>query len=155
MDPSGWDITVQEAPSPWRHRLLESLDDTDQLKGIESLEQLADVDKLIAVCLRSADGQIKFQIRELDIRTQQWGAILNRAAGQTRHLDAVVFQAITKAFMPIAGRRKRFGCGRSLSGPVPSTRAFKWIWKTNKSYLSKTRPFGFDRTIDSCRYPAC
>ncbi len=101
LDPSGWDITVQEAPSPWRHRLLESLDNSQQLKGIESLEQLADVDKLIAVCLRSTDGQIKFQIRELDIRTQQWGAILNRAAGQTRHLDAVVFQAITKAFMPI------------------------------------------------------
>ena len=101
-DPSGWDLTVEPAPSPWRYRLLTSLEDSASLKGIEALESLKDYDKMIAVCLSSKGTQIDLRVRELDIQTQQWGAIITRTAGDAKNLDALVYNAIVKAFMPIA-----------------------------------------------------
>ena len=101
-DPSGWDLTVETAPSPWRFRLLRSLENVDALKGVEVLESLANYDKMIAVCMSSQGGRIDLRVRELDIQTQQWGAIISRSAGDAKNLDALVYNAIVKAFMPIA-----------------------------------------------------
>ena len=39
---------------------------------------------------------------EMCIRDRQWGAIISRSAGDAKNLDALVYNAIVKAFMPIA-----------------------------------------------------
>ncbi len=101
-DPSGWLVYAQSAPSQWRNKLLRSLDKPSELKGIEEAPQLKNADKLMVVCLEDKEGQINFQIREFDIQTQQWGAIVNRHTAQTTSIHQNIFQGITKAFMPIA-----------------------------------------------------
>lgn len=102
IDPSGWLVYVQSAPAPWRNKLLRSIDKPDELKGIENAPQLKNADKLMVVCLEDQEGQINFQVREFDIQTQQWGAMVNRNTAQITSMHQNVFQAITKAFMPIA-----------------------------------------------------
>ena len=102
IDPSGWLVYVQSAPPLWRNKLLRSIDKPDELKGIENAPQLKNADKLMVVCLEDQEGQINFQVREFDIQTQQWGAMVNRNTAQITSMHQNVFQAITKAFMPIA-----------------------------------------------------
>ncbi|MCH2182067.1 MAG: hypothetical protein MK108_08695 [Mariniblastus sp.] len=102
IDPSGWLVYVQSAPPEWRNKLLRSIDHPDQLTGIADAPQLQNADKLMVVCLEDREGQLDFQVREFDIKTQQWGAMVSRSTAQTTSVHQSVFQAITKAFMPLA-----------------------------------------------------
>ena len=110
-DPSGWDLKVEEAPSPWRIRLLNSVEAPETLEGIESLESLKDFDKMIAVSMKSDGTEIIIKVREFDTQTQQWGAIIHRSAGMAQKLDSIVYNAIVKAFMPIARIEKVSNAG--------------------------------------------
>ena len=102
IDPSGWLVYVQDAPSEWRNKLLRTIDHPEQLAGIADAPQLQNADKLMVVCLEDKEGQLDFRVREFDIKTQQWGALVSRSTAQTTSVHQGVFQAITKAFMPLA-----------------------------------------------------
>ena len=102
IDPSGWLVYVQPAPARWRNELLRSIENPAALKGIEDTPELEFADKLMVVCLDEQEGQIVYKVREFDVRTQQWGAVVSRSTAQASQLASNVFRAITKAFMPIA-----------------------------------------------------
>ncbi|MCH2178355.1 MAG: hypothetical protein MK106_06070 [Mariniblastus sp.] len=102
IDPSGWIVYVQPAPARWRNQFLRSIENPDALKGIENTPELEHADKLMVVCLDEQEGQIVYKVREFDVRTQQWGAVVSRSTAQTSQLANNVFRSITKAFMPIA-----------------------------------------------------
>lgn len=101
-DPSGWLVYSQLAPARWRNRLIKYIDATDHLAGVESAPELRNADKLVVVSVRDVQGEFDIQVRELDVLTQQWGALVHRQTAQPSGLSGAVYGAITKAFMPIA-----------------------------------------------------
>ena len=102
LDPSGWNVTIQTGPEPWRSILMESLEDTSQLDELASSEAAAEFDKLVAVCLVHYNGTIRYQVREFDVQTGQWGALLERRCAQGRDLASGLISAIQRVFMPLA-----------------------------------------------------
>lgn len=106
-DPSAWEFLISQAPTPWRYRFLTSLhkvnEDADEnVSGFEELPELKYDDKLMVVCLESKGGLIRCRVRELDLLTRQWGAVVKRDVAEKSQLDATVFDLISTAFMPIA-----------------------------------------------------
>ena len=101
IDPSAWQVEVAQAPSPWRSQLTDFIDDTEQLQLAE-LEELANIDKLVAVCLERVGGVIRYRVREFDVQTGQWGALVDRKCPDARDLAANVVSAIERVFMPLA-----------------------------------------------------
>lgn len=101
-DPSAWNVTVKTAPGTWRSRLLAFFNEGGTIEGLAEAEELAGFDKLIAVCLSHQDGAIRYRVREFDVQTGQWGALLDRRSPQSRDLAANVFEAIQRVFMPLA-----------------------------------------------------
>ncbi len=102
LDPSGWDLSTGLAPSQWRHRFLEFIDQPEQCAGVESLAAVEAYDKLMVVCLSDEAGSFRVRVREFDTQTQQWGPLLVRNVYQRQQLGANVIDAISVAFMPLA-----------------------------------------------------
>lgn len=101
IDPSAWQVEVTSAPARWRSQLTDFIDDTDRLQLAE-IEELAGVDKLVAVCLERAGGMIRYRVREFDVQTGQWGALVDRRSPDARDLGANLVTAIERVFMPLA-----------------------------------------------------
>ena len=101
IDPSAWQVEVGVAPNPWRSQLTDFIDDTDRLQLAE-LKELMSVDKLVAVCLERTGGVIRYRVREFDVQTGQWGALVDRRCPDARDLAANVVSAIERVFMPLA-----------------------------------------------------
>ncbi len=101
-DPSAWNVTVKSAPGGWRSRLLAFTNDRTAVEGLAEAEELAGFDKLIAVSLAHQDGAIRYRVREFDVQTGQWGALLDRRSPQSVDLAANVYEAIKRVFMPLA-----------------------------------------------------
>ncbi len=103
IDPSGWMLTVGQPASRWRWAFLDSIEHPEQYtEELPQQPELAGFDKLIAVCLTESNGVFHCRARELDIRTQQWGSLLEYDATRLSQLGAVTIRAISRAFMPIA-----------------------------------------------------
>ena len=104
-DPSAWELLISQAPNPWRYRFLASLhkvNEDENVSGFEELPELKYDDKLMVVCLESKGGLIRCRVRELDLLTRQWGAVVKRDVAEKSQLDATVFNLVSTAFMPIA-----------------------------------------------------
>ena len=101
-DPSGWMVYVQQPPASWRNRLRRSIESPEQFTEIHELPELVNADKLVVVAMNDSQGKYHVRVREYDVQTQQWGAIVRRESAQGEDLDRSVFDAISKAFMPIA-----------------------------------------------------
>ncbi len=101
-DPSAWELLVSRAPTPWQYRLPRMIEKIENETGFEELPELKYDDKLMVVCLESKQGLIHCRVRELDLLTQQWGALGKRAVAEKSQLDATVFDLVSIAFMPIA-----------------------------------------------------
>ena len=101
-DPSAWNVAVETAPGQWRSRLLEFFMEGVVIERFAESDALSQFDKLIAVCLTNKDGAIRYQVREFDVLTGQWGALLDKICPESRHLGANVFNAIKRVFMPLA-----------------------------------------------------
>ena len=102
LDPSGWDLTTGLAPSKWRYRFLNFLDDGEKCADVAGSKSLEEYDKLMIVCMSSESGVTSVRVRELDLQTQQWGPVVVRKSVQHSNLDQSVMNAIKNAFMPIA-----------------------------------------------------
>jgi hypothetical protein len=103
IDPSGWMLTVSAPSSRWRWAFLQAIEHPEShTEELAQLPELAEYDKLIAVCLTESNGVFRCQARELDIRTQQWGSLIEDSAARFAELGAVTIRAISRAFMPIA-----------------------------------------------------
>ncbi len=101
-DPSAWNVNVETAPGAWRSRLLEMMDQGTEIEGLAEAEVLVDYDKMIAVCLTHQDGSIRYQVREFDVQTGQWGAPFDRRSGSGQDLAGNIYNAIERVFMPLA-----------------------------------------------------
>ena len=103
IDPSGWVLSVASTPGEWRWNFLDAMYEPIKFTAeLGSLDSLAAMDKLIAVNLRGSIDGYHYEMRELDIRTQQWGPLVEGAASSLGQLDSSVMHGITRAFMPIA-----------------------------------------------------
>lgn len=101
-DPSGWEFLISRAPNPWAFRFPNIIDRAEEQSGIEEIPGIEFDDKLMVVCLASSGGRIHCRVREFDILTQQWGALLRREIAQRSQLDATVYDLVSTAFMPLA-----------------------------------------------------
>ena len=101
-DPSAWRVQVSSAPAAWRSQLWAFIQDGVEIENLATAEVLSAYDKLIAICLVNQGGQIGCCVREFDVQTGQWGALLDRACPQSRDLPPMLFSAIRKVFMPLA-----------------------------------------------------
>ena len=100
-DPSAWNVVVNTAPDQWRIRLMESIADPAPSNELATSPDTKNWDKLIAVCLSESNGSIRYQVRELDIQTGQWGALFERVCPQSRDLAYDLYAAIERVFMPL------------------------------------------------------
>ena len=101
-DPSAWRVEVEPAPGIWRSQLLSFINQGNEIESLATAEVLKGFDKLIAVCLSHDAGQIHCRVREFDVQTGQWGAVLDRNCPQARDLSPTLFSAIRRVFMPLA-----------------------------------------------------
>lgn len=101
-DPSAWNLTVEAAPANWNQKLIGFMVGGRSLANHATASELADFDKLIAVCLTVEAGRIRYRVREFDIQTGQWGAQIDRDCPQLQSLPGQIFSAITRVFMPLA-----------------------------------------------------
>lgn len=102
LDPSGWNVQVQDGPEPWRSIVIESIENTSQLDELANADAIAGFDKLVAVSVVHYDGTIRYQVREFDVQTGQWGALFERTCAQGRDLAPGLISAIQRVFMPLA-----------------------------------------------------
>jgi len=68
----------------------------------ELIDELADVDKLMLVGIAAGDGRLRLTVRELDVRTRRWGAVVVEQVPQTTKLRDAAVSAILEAFSPLA-----------------------------------------------------
>ena len=101
IDPSAWVVEVMTAPSVWRTEIAARIEHPEGMQLTE-LEELNGVDKLVAVCLAKSGGVIRYRVREFDVQTGQWGALLDRVSPQPENLAANVVVALQRVFMPLA-----------------------------------------------------
>lgn len=102
IDPSGWDLAIDAAPRQWRWQLLENINNPDLIGGFQSEPVLQDYDKLMVVTLSCPDGTTRARVREYDMLTGQWGALVSRDLAQRDRLSASVMEMFRNAFMPLA-----------------------------------------------------
>lgn len=102
VDPSGWELLVSRAPNPWAFRFPNIIEDAEKSSGFDQLPEIQFDDKLMVVCLRSDGGLIHCRVREYDVLTQQWSALVQREIAQRSQLDATVYDLVATAFMPVA-----------------------------------------------------
>ena len=101
-DPSGWELLISRAPNPWAFRFPQIIDKAEEHSGFSEIPGVEFDDKLMVVCLKSSGGRIQCRVREYDLLTQQWGALLQREVVQRSHLDATIYDMVATAFMPLA-----------------------------------------------------
>ena len=102
IDPSGWDLAVDAAPRQWRWQLLDNIETPNLLGGFQTEPTLQDYDKLMVVTLSCPDGTTRARVREYDMLTGQWGALVSRNLAQRDRLSAAVMEMFRNAFMPLA-----------------------------------------------------
>ena len=103
LDPSGWELQVERPSSTYRWTFLNSIEDPYALtEELPKLESLANADKLMIVKLFSDQGRFHCTTRELDIRTQQWGPLLDGSADRIDEFGSAIMKSAARAFMPIA-----------------------------------------------------
>ena len=102
VDPSGWDLAVDAAPRHWRWQLLDSIENPESFGGFQDEPLLQDYDKLMVVTLSCPDGTTRVRVREYDMLTGQWGALVSRNLAQRDRLAASVVEMFRNAFMPLA-----------------------------------------------------
>lgn len=102
LDGCGWEVLVNPAPAQWNARCLSGVSATDEIKEVLSDPQLRFDDKLVLVCLTETGLGLKAHIREFDLTTRQWSALLRRDLDVLPHAATEVFDAIRIVFMPLA-----------------------------------------------------
>ena len=102
IDPSAWFVTAGTPPPHWRNQLYENFEDTSGLNDLESNPELKFYDKVMIVKLEQQGSATVISVRENDLQTGQWGSIVQRTAGDNRHLGSIISGAIANAFMPLA-----------------------------------------------------
>jgi hypothetical protein len=101
-DPSGWVVNVGTPPSQWRWGLKRSNLTPETIAAIVGEPELEFYDKLIVIRVDSQDGQFKVSAREIDVKTQQQGALVASATRVPQSIASLATDLITRAFMPIA-----------------------------------------------------
>lgn len=102
LDSSGWECLIQSAPNPWNYRCQENIHEPQTLSGLAQAPELTHDDKLILVCLSEFGTGLKCRVREFDLLTLQWGALLEDSVTQVNQADYLIFSMIRTAFMPLA-----------------------------------------------------
>jgi hypothetical protein len=102
IDPSGWDLAIDAAPRQWRWRLLEQIENPESIGGYQTEPLLQDYDKLMVATLSCSDGITRVKVREYDMLTGQWGALVTRHLAQRDRLSASLMEMFRYAFMPLA-----------------------------------------------------
>lgn len=94
-----WRLEALPAPAGLRHRILNSISAVPE-GGLPA--ELLDADKLILLGVRSTDGGVQIQARELDVVTRLWNATVTVHASQALNLRQEAFRAVLAAFAPLA-----------------------------------------------------
>lgn len=102
LDGSAWEVFAEHAPARWNYRCMDGVRDVNQLREVAATAEAAFDDKLVLVCLSEAGTGLKADVREFDVLTRQWSALIQRDLDALAHADAVVFEAMRIAFMPLA-----------------------------------------------------
>lgn len=102
-DASAWELLPGPAPADWRWAALNGI--ADGHAGLDAIGQsplLQHDNKLMLVTLRHESGGLLCQVRELDLTTNQWGALLSQPVLEREAAADTVFGMVRTAFMPLA-----------------------------------------------------
>ncbi len=88
-------VLVGNGPPPEFESLPEAL-----------LDQLAKLDKLMLLDIRTNGGELRLTVRELDVRTRRWGAVVSKPVRQLAKLRDVSISAMLETFAPLAKIQK-------------------------------------------------
>ncbi len=102
-DASAWELLPGPAPAEWRWAGLSGL--ADGQSGLDAVGQsplLQHDNKLMLVTLRHGSSGLQCQVRELDLTTNQWGALLSQPILERGAAAETVLGMLRTAFMPLA-----------------------------------------------------
>ena len=144
-DPSGWDLAIDAAPRNWRWRLLDQIDHPESIGGFQEEPLLKDYDKLMVATLGCADGVTHVNVREYDMLTGQWGALVTRDLAQRDRLAASVMEMFRFAFMPLA----RIDRVTEKAGARLLPRALKACVRTDRTFADSVETFEAVENVQS------
>lgn len=96
---AAWLTEPVRAEGALRHQML---DDLSTLSLEDLPAEILEADKVIVVAVQSDARATSIGAREFDVRTQAWGAPVERQVLQARPLDNEVVRAVLAAFAPLA-----------------------------------------------------
>jgi hypothetical protein len=94
-----WRVEVRPPDPALRHQILRSL---STLAESDLPANLLDGDKVLLVGVRHADGKFATEARELDVLTRLWNSTIRAEASHEAGVPAVAFEAMLRAFAPLA-----------------------------------------------------
>lgn len=95
-----WSLEITSAAEPLRTAMLQDL----AAVQIDALPAgWREPDKLLLATLAGAAGDWRWSVRELDVPTESWSAVLQQSTPDERALGEVAFQSLLAVFRPIAG----------------------------------------------------
>lgn len=101
IDLSSWTVTSTAAPAVWRQKMLQSIDGLSLPEDEEETKELLTGDKLIFISIKHDGMHFRVSGRELDCRTRVWGPVIQLQTSDKTMLPHVVFQTMSKAFVPL------------------------------------------------------
>ncbi|MCA9212144.1 MAG: hypothetical protein KDB27_03690 [Planctomycetales bacterium] len=96
-----WQTNATLAPPQYRQALLNG-ESPNAFLLIEANPSLAEADKLMIVSLKSGDGGIRVEARELDTATRVWSDIQAATCLSGDEIPRTAFQLLTNVFSPLA-----------------------------------------------------
>ena len=96
---SAWDVSTGEASPRLRHQLIKDIGAvTDELLPNDRDE----FDKIILLAVTTGQMGYRVAAREFDVRTQMFGLVAEEPTAQTAKLCSASFDAVWRAFAPLA-----------------------------------------------------
>ena len=136
-DPSGWNLAIDAAPRQYRWTLLDQIEHPESIGGLQTEPLLQDYDKLMVSTLSCPDGITRVHVREYDMLTGQWGALISRKLAQRDRLAASVMEMFRSAFMPLA----RIDRVTEKAGARLLPRALKACVRTERTVVDSVETF--------------
>jgi len=112
-----WTVTVAIAPATLRGRIVREIDRVtwDDLAPLATDGTPDDHwDKIMLVAVVAEVDAYRIKVREMDVRTRRWGAVVKQVSQQITRIPNDAFRAVASAFAPLAQIETTLGAVSTL-----------------------------------------